>query len=102
MGGSGTWSLLSEYPTLFAAAIPICGRGDLAAVEKFAKLPIWIFIGAKDSAKTVDNCDQMATAIKKAGGEGRLKVYPDLPHDCWTVTYSNPEVYEWLLSHRHP
>jgi predicted peptidase len=102
MGGGGTWSLVSEYPKLFAAAIPICGRGDLANVPKFAKLPIWIFIGAKDKAETVQNCEQMAAEIKKAGGEGKLKVYPDLGHDCWTVTYENPEVYAWLLSHRTP
>jgi predicted peptidase len=31
MGGAGTWSLVAEYPGMFAAAIPICGRGDLAA-----------------------------------------------------------------------
>ncbi len=102
MGGSGTWSLVSEYPKLFAAAIPICGRGDLANVPKFAKLPIWIFIGAKDRAETVQNCETMAAELKKVGGDVQLKVYPDLPHDCWTVTYENPEVYDWLLKQRLP
>jgi predicted peptidase len=29
-----------------------------------------------------------------------LKIYPDLPHDCWTVTYDNPEVMAWLLAQR--
>jgi predicted peptidase len=102
MGGAGTWSLLAEYPGKCAAAIPICGRGDVAAAEKLAKTPIRIFVGAKDRAETVKNCEDMAAALKKAGGDVDLKVYPDLPHDCWTVTYDNPQLYEWLLSQRLP
>jgi predicted peptidase len=100
MGGSGTWSLVSSYPGKFAAAMPLCGRGDLGAVEKLANTPIWVLVGAKDREQTVQNCQEMAAALAKAGGKGRLTVYFELPHDCWTVTYNNPETYDWLLSHR--
>ena len=99
MGGGGTWSLVASNPEKFAAAIPICGRGDLEAVEKLAKTPIRIFVGGKDRAETVQNCQDMAAALKKAGGDAKLTLYPDLPHDCWTVTYNNPEVYRLALSH---
>jgi predicted peptidase len=102
MGGSGTWSLVTEFPGLFAAAIPICGRGDTAAAEKLKNTPTWIFIGAKDRTETVQNCEAMAAELKKVGGDVQLKVYPDLPHDCWTVTYDNPDVYAWLLKQRLP
>jgi predicted peptidase len=100
MGGSGTWSLVASNPEKFAAAMPLCGRGELEAYEKLAKTPTWIFIGGKDRAETVQNCQDMAAALKKAGGDSKITLYPDLPHDCWTVTYNNPEVYEWLLSHK--
>ena len=100
MGGSGTWSLVAAYPDKFAAAMPMCGRGDLASVEKLAKTPIWVLVGAKDREQTVQNCQEMGLALAKAGCKGRLTVYFELPHECWTVTYNNPETYEWLLSHR--
>jgi predicted peptidase len=100
MGGAGTWSLVAANPEKFAAAMPLCGRGDLANAEKLAKTPTWVLVGDKDRAETVENCKEMATALKKAGGEAKLTVYPDVPHDCWTMTYNNPEVYDWLLSHR--
>ena len=102
MGGSGTWSLVSAFPDRFAAAMPMCGRGDLEAAEKLAKTPIWVLVGAKDREQTVQNCQDMATALAKAGCKGRLTVYFELLHDCWTVTYNNPETYEWLLSQRLP
>jgi len=100
MGGSGTWSLVAAYPEQFAAAMPLCGRGDLEAVDELAKTPIWVLVGAKDREQTVQNCQEMATALAKAGCKGRFTLYFELPHDCWTVTYNNPETYAWLLSHR--
>jgi predicted peptidase len=102
MGGAGTWSLLAEYPEKFAAAISICGRGDLEAAERIAKTPVRVFVGAKDRERTVANCFAMTAALKQAGGDAELKLYPDLPHDCWTVTYDDPEVWQWLLSHSRP
>jgi predicted peptidase len=102
MGGSGTWSLLAEYPEKFAAAIPICGRGDLEAAERIAKTPVRVFVGGKDRERTVAHCYELIAALKKAGGDAQLKLYPDLPHDCWTVTYDDPEVWQWLLSHTRP
>ena len=100
MGGSGTWSLLAANPGVFAAAMPLCGRGELEAAPKMAQTPIWVFVGGKDREETVQNCEEMVAALKKSGGEAKLTLYPDLSHDCWTVTYDNPDVYEWLLAHR--
>jgi predicted peptidase len=98
MGGSGTWSLLAEYPSLFAAAAPICGRGDLEKLDKIAQTPTWIFVGGKDSERTVKGNVEIAAALKKAGADTQFKLYPDLPHDCWTVTYDDPQVWAWLLA----
>ena len=42
----------------------------------------------------------MAGTLKHLGGDVKLTVYPDLGHDCWTVTYDNPQLYDWFLSHQ--
>ena len=102
MGGSGTWSLLAEYPDLFAAGVPICGRGDVAQAEKIAKTPTWVFVGGKDRPQVVSANEEMVAALKKAGANVQFKLYPDLPHDCWTVTYDDPKVWEWLLAQKKP
>jgi predicted peptidase len=100
MGGSGTWSLLAEKPGLFAAAMPICGKGDPSTANKIAKTPVWIFVGRRDKQETVENCGVMDKAIRAAGGNSQVTYYDDLPHDCWTVTYDNPAVWKWLLTHQ--
>jgi predicted peptidase len=99
MGGSGTWSLLAEKPGLFAAAMPICGKGDPALADKIGKTPVWIFVGRKDRQETVEHCGEMDQAIRAAGGDSQVTYYDDLPHNCWTVTYNNPAVWKWLLEH---
>ncbi|MGW8180111.1 MAG: carboxylesterase family protein, partial [bacterium] len=48
MGGYGTWETAIRYPTLFAAIVPICGRGDPTMAERIKHIPTWIFHGAKD------------------------------------------------------
>jgi predicted peptidase len=42
----------------------------------------------------------MVDAVKKAGGDAKLTVYPEAEHDSWTETYNNPELYQWFLSHK--
>jgi predicted peptidase len=100
MGGAGTWNLAARYPQRFAAIAPICGAGKPEDASKLKDLPIWAFHGALDSAESLTRHQAMVDAVKHSGGNIQYTVYPDLKHDCWTVTYNNPELYEWLLKQR--
>jgi predicted peptidase len=100
MGGFGTWTLAARYPQRFAAIAPICGGGERYAGYRLKNVPIWAFHGAKDNVVPVEKSKEMVEAVRKAGGDAKLTVYPDADHDSWTQTYNNPELYEWFLSHK--
>jgi len=100
MGGFGTWSLAAAHPEKFAAIVPICGGGNTADAKKLATLPIWVFHGAKDPTVPVQRSREMVEAIKAAGGNIKFTEYPEAKHDCWTETYDNPELYQWLLAQK--
>jgi predicted peptidase len=100
MGGYGTWALAAAHPEKFAAIVPICGGGNPADASKLAKLPIWVFHGAKDPTVPLRRSEEMVEAIKAAGGDIKFTVYPEAGHDSWTETYNNPELYKWLLDHK--
>ncbi len=114
MGGYGTWSLALAYPEKFAAVIPICGGGDslpihlartgyttAAKKEAMKSLPIWAFHGGKDTVVPPDDSEHMVKALKLLGvKEVKLTIYPEAQHNSWAQTYSNPEIYEWLLKHQ--
>ena len=99
MGGSGTWSIAAAHPERFAAVAPICGGADLTTASKIKNLPIWCFIGDKDSAKLVENNRNMIKALKDAGGSPRYDEYPGVPHNSWDRAYATEELYAWFLKH---
>lgn len=99
MGGFGTWALAAKEPKRFAAAVPICGGGDVSKASRLVDLPIWVFHGGKDTVVTPDYSQRMVDAIRKAGGtKVKLTIYPEANHDSWTKTYANDDVARWLLS----
>jgi predicted peptidase len=103
MGGYGTWRLVAAHPDRFAAAVAICGGGRPGEwTDSLRRVPIWAFHGARDPVVPVSESEKMVDAVRRAGGDVRLTVYPEVEHDSWTQTYDNEEVYRWLLSHRRP
>ena len=96
MGGFGTWSLAARIPDRLAAIAPICGGGEAYWARRYGQLPIWAFHGAKDGAVPLERSEEMVEAVKQAGGNVKLTVYPELEHDSWTRTYDDPAFYEWL------
>jgi predicted peptidase len=101
MGGYGTWRFVAAYPERVAAAVPICGGGEPDTMAKsLSKVPIWSFHGGKDQVVRLEEDQKLIEAVKRAGGNVRLTVYPEAMHDSWTATYKNPKVFDWLLSHQ--
>ena len=98
MGGYGTWALAAAHPEKFAAAVPICGGGNPSMAEKLKGLPLWVFHGGKDTTVLPAASKGMVEAVKKAGGNVKLTIYPEAGHDSWTETYDDPEMWKWLLS----
>jgi predicted peptidase len=109
MGGYATWDLGLSHPERFAAIVPICGGGELITVllasgkqaEALKTLGVRAFHGGKDPVVPVEESQRMVALLKKFGVQDvNLTVYPDAGHDAWTETYSNPELYNWLLEHQ--
>lgn len=99
MGGAGIWSLAMADPGRFAAILPISGFGIPERAAEIKRIPAWIVHGVRDHVVPVRDSEDMAAALKEAGGDVRLDILPDAGHDAWTVTYRNPEVWQWLLAH---
>jgi predicted peptidase len=100
MGGSGTWALALAHPEKFAAIVPVSGSGNPAEAKRLIGLPIWAFHGAKDPVVHVERAQEMVNAVKAAGCNARLTIYPEAGHDAWTQTYNDPDLYAWLLQQK--
>jgi predicted peptidase len=100
LGGYGTWQTAAAFPAVFAAIAPLCGMSDLADVPRLQDMPVWAFHGARDRNVPLTESRKMADALRRAGGNVRLTVYPDLAHDCWSVTYRDSRLYLWFLTQK--
>lgn len=97
MGGFGTYDAIERYPDLFAAAVPVCGGGDVSKAPSIAHIPIWIFHGAEDAAVNPIFSLNMVTALTKAGAHPGFTQYPEVGHFSWLGAYSDPLMMEWLF-----
>ena len=98
MGGYGSFYLCARRPKDFAAAMPICGGGDVAKAKDMAKIAFWIFHGDADPVVQPDLSRKMVAALKEAGAKVKYTEYPGVGHDSWTPAYKEPDLVDWLFS----
>lgn len=98
MGGFGTYDAIERYPDLFAAAVPVCGAGDITRVQAIAEIPIWIFHGAEDPVVSPLFSIDMLGALNKIGARPGFTLYPEVGHFSWISAYSDPKMMEWLFN----
>lgn len=101
MGGWGSWKLASEHADLFASLAVVCAPSDRwmwATAHKYKDLPIQIFHGGNDDIVSPMASIDMYQAIRKINPDVKLTIFPDDNHNSWDSTYSDPELYTWMLS----
>jgi len=104
MGGYGTWLLALQSPGRFAAAVPVCGGLDRAAMmthaqaaRRLATLPQWVFHGDADPIIPVGESRAMVSALEAAGAPVRYTEYAGVQHNSWDRAYAEPQLMPWLL-----
>jgi predicted peptidase len=100
MGGMGTLEAVYHNPNLFAAAIPICGGGDVTAfTEAQTKIPFWFFHGDQDEVVEVKYSRQLVARLKELNTTVTYTEYPAVKHNSWEKALAEPELLRWLFSH---
>ena len=101
MGGMGTFELLARMPETFAAAVPICGGGNLKLAERYAGTTnLWIFLFVKDEVVLPEHSREMYAKLQALGANVRYTEFPDADHNSWDPAFAQPGLLEWLFSHR--
>lgn len=98
MGGFGTWDAIFRYPEIFAAAVPVCGGGDIAMASRITHVPVWAFHGLKDKVVLPERSTDMVHAVNSYGGNARLTLYCSVAHNVWLRAYRDETMMRWLFS----
>jgi len=101
MGAMGTYEILWRKPHFFAAAVPICGGGNVNSVKLYAKkFPIWVFHGDSDRVVPVTDSRKMVAALKQAGAKVKYTEYPGVNHNSWDDAFADKKLLPWLFARK--
>ena len=101
MGGMGTFESVYRNPGLYAAALPICGGGDVKNYDKrVAKTAFWVFHGAADAIVDAKLSQEMVEKLKTLKAEVKYTEYPGVNHNSWDNAFAEPAYLSWMLQHR--
>ncbi len=100
MGGYGTWATACFNPARYAAIVPICGGGEVRHASHLRHVPVWAFHGAQDKVVRPPRSRTMVKAVRTAGGDAKLTLFPEAEHNSWDPAYATPGLFDWLLAQR--
>ncbi len=101
MGGMGTFESIYRYPGLYAAALPICGGGDVKNYDKrIAKTAFWVFHGDADKVVDVKLSQEMVEKLKTLKAEVKYFEYPGVGHNSWDNAFAEKDYLSWMLQHK--
>jgi hypothetical protein len=105
LGGYGAWTTLAAYPSVFAAAVPICAGGN--AISKACGIAaenvgVWGFHGDKDYIVSYTVTTKMVNAINactpKPTHLAKATLFPGMGHIIWDKVYNETNALNWMLS----
>jgi predicted peptidase len=101
MGGMGTFESVYRNPDLYAAALPICGGGDVNHYDqRILKTAFWVFHGDADAVVNVKLSQEMVEKLKTLKVEVKYSEYPGVNHNSWDSAFAEPEFLNWMFSHK--
>jgi predicted peptidase len=99
MGGMGTFEAVYRYPKLFAAAMPICGGGDVTNYNgKMRRTQFWVFHGDQDAVVDVKNSREMVDRLEAVGVRVKYTEYSGVNHNSWDNAFAEPKFLSWMFS----
>lgn len=101
MGGMGTFEAVFRYPDIYAAALPICGGGDLRAYDRrVRKTAFWVFHGSDDAVVDVKLSRDMQAKLKTLKVKTKYTEYPGVNHNSWDNAFAEPAFLEWMFAQK--
>lgn len=100
MGGIATYDIVSRYPDLFAAAVPICGSVNPQRLKSTKGVAWRIFHGDSDAAVTVEGSREAYKALRSFGYDVEYIEFAGCTHNSWNPAFNCPDFMKWLFKQK--
>lgn len=100
MGGYATWEYCMRRPELFAAAMPVCGGGDVANANRIRSTAIYAYHGTADNVVPCENSKSMVEATKKVNKNVHLVLLEGVGHNAWDQAFADTASLKKMMAVR--
>lgn len=103
MGGFVTWESITNYPKLFAAALPTVGglfkaeKKDESVFESIKDIPLWIAHSSNDKIVSIDLDDYCYEKLKAIGADVKYTRWDKYGHAMAMKFYRCEKWVEWMF-----
>jgi predicted peptidase len=100
LGGYGTLHFVGKYPDKVAAAVAICGGGNVKDAPNLSKVPLLIQHGDKDFIVPLSESQKVVNAVKNFNPMAPItfQIIPGGDHGTVENSFRTNEIYEWMFS----
>lgn len=99
MGGTGTWNMLSSFPGLFAAAMPVAGNPSGLDAEKVAQTPLYTVMGTADAIMDISTVETFLSEMEAYHASYHYDVEQGWTHEDVCKNSYTDERLAWVFAH---
>ena len=100
MGGTGTWEMLSDYPGLFAAAMPVAANPSRCNAESTAQTPVFTVMGTEDKIMDIQVVSDFIDELTSLGNENVFEIADGWTHEITCIESYTTQRMDWVFAHR--
>lgn len=100
MGGTGTWTMLSSYPGLFAAAMPVAGKASKCNAENVAATPVLTVMGTADKIMKIDVVQDFIDRLTALRNDNRFEIEDGWTHETTCKKSYTTSRLDWVFRHK--
>lgn len=103
MGGTGTWKMLSSYPSFFAAAMPCAANPSGMDAEKVSTTPVYNVMGLADRIMAGDvreTAEAFVAQLKNLGDDVVYETVEGWSHEMTCTQSYTPQRLDWVFAHQ--
>jgi len=100
MGGTGTWGMVSDYPDLFAAAMPVAGNPSRCDASSVANTPVFTVMGTSDVIMNIDSVSDFINQLILSGGKCMFEIEDGWTHEITCIESYTTERLDWIFNHQ--
>lgn len=97
-GGSGTWRMVSDYPNLFAAAMPVAAKALMVEAENMKSTPLYVAAGSDDKLMDINAIKAWVAQLNALGCTLQFDILSGADHQTTCETAFTAERLRWIFS----